>query len=275
MAWIGAGKSELQVGVVGLGYVGLPLVLQSARGGNNVLGLDVDKDKVRALNAGQSYIKHVSAASVQEARCSNRLEATTDFARCRALGAFSRSGPPAGGLPKDGCRLCRPPPRNRIPHSSRGRRRTAYRDLGGFHRTRHLVAAIRGLPGQRRRPNCQGQHALGICLIRNRTLDQHPARGRQQVPDCCGRMITARAVSVVVFVPDLFGIAAHCVEKPAEAPRLHLGHPEEAPLGKASEFQRPAAVGSLRRMGDVMLLGDPWRVAHCSCDLQRTPAAVR
>jgi UDP-N-acetyl-D-glucosamine dehydrogenase len=88
MTWKGTDRKQLRVGIVGLGYVGLPLVLQFVRGGNKVLGLDLDKDKVRALNAGRSYIKHVSAASVKDARRSKRMEATTDFSRCRDLDAI-------------------------------------------------------------------------------------------------------------------------------------------------------------------------------------------
>lgn len=69
------------VAVVGLGYVGLPLSLQFARSGVNVLGLDVDPDKVNALNEGRSYIKHVAPETVAAQVNANRLEATTDFAR--------------------------------------------------------------------------------------------------------------------------------------------------------------------------------------------------
>src|SRR5262245_47637957 len=69
------------IAVVGLGYVGLPLSLQFARCGMNVLGLDVDPDKVKALNEGRSYIKHVSSDTVADQVRTNRLEATTDFAR--------------------------------------------------------------------------------------------------------------------------------------------------------------------------------------------------
>ena len=67
------------IAIVGLGYVGLPLSLQFARSGVNVLGLDVDPDKVNALNEGRSYIKHVSAETIADQVKANRLEATTDF----------------------------------------------------------------------------------------------------------------------------------------------------------------------------------------------------
>ena len=70
-----------EIAIVGLGYVGLPLSLQFARSGVNVLGLDVDPEKVNALNEGRSYIKHVPAETVAEEVKANRLEATTDFAR--------------------------------------------------------------------------------------------------------------------------------------------------------------------------------------------------
>ncbi|MBV9105041.1 MAG: nucleotide sugar dehydrogenase [Verrucomicrobia bacterium] len=70
-----------KIAIVGLGYVGLPLSLQFARSGVRVLGLDVDSDKVEALNQGRSYIKHVPPETVTEEVKAGRLEATTDFTR--------------------------------------------------------------------------------------------------------------------------------------------------------------------------------------------------
>ena len=64
-----------------MGYVGLPLALQFGRAGCRVLGLDIDPAKVSALNAGQSYIRHVPAATIAEARDAGRLEASAEFAR--------------------------------------------------------------------------------------------------------------------------------------------------------------------------------------------------
>lgn len=61
------------IGVLGLGYVGLPLVLGFAEKGIRVIGFDVDQRKVDALNAGTSYIQHIGAgrvgASVQAGAC--------------------------------------------------------------------------------------------------------------------------------------------------------------------------------------------------------------
>ncbi|WP_373877839.1 UDP-N-acetyl-D-glucosamine 6-dehydrogenase [Pseudomonas turukhanskensis] len=75
------------IGIVGLGYVGLPLMLRYNAIGFRVLGIDIDKNKVDKLNAGQSYIEHISVESVSKAR-ETGFEATTDFSRvseCDAL----------------------------------------------------------------------------------------------------------------------------------------------------------------------------------------------
>ena len=69
------------VGIVGLGYVGLPLALTFAERGFPVLGFDVDGSKVERLAAGESYIDHVPAARVGALVDAGRLAATVDFAR--------------------------------------------------------------------------------------------------------------------------------------------------------------------------------------------------
>jgi UDP-N-acetyl-D-glucosamine dehydrogenase len=74
-------KTQPKIAIVGLGYVGLPLSLQFARSGVNVLGLDIDPDKVDALNEGRSYIKHVPAETVATQVKAHRLTAATDFFR--------------------------------------------------------------------------------------------------------------------------------------------------------------------------------------------------
>lgn len=68
------------IGIVGLGYVGLPLLLRFHAVGFRVLGLDIDPIKVEKLNDGLSYIGHISSEQIAEAR-SSRFEATTDFSR--------------------------------------------------------------------------------------------------------------------------------------------------------------------------------------------------
>jgi len=71
---------EAVVGVVGLGYVGLPLAAAFARRGFRVVGLDADGAKVATLAAGQSYIRHVPAATIRE-MLREGFEPTTDFQR--------------------------------------------------------------------------------------------------------------------------------------------------------------------------------------------------
>ncbi len=78
---------EKQIAVVGLGYVGLPLSLQFARSGATVLGLDIDPAKVEALNAGRSYIKHISPESIAAAVGNKSFKASTDFSRIRQVNA--------------------------------------------------------------------------------------------------------------------------------------------------------------------------------------------
>lgn len=68
-----------RAGVIGLGYVGLPLAMTIARGGFRVTGFDIDPEKVARLNEGQSYIGAVSAGVVGEAIRAGRFEARADF----------------------------------------------------------------------------------------------------------------------------------------------------------------------------------------------------
>lgn len=68
------------IGIVGLGYVGLPLMLRFAEVGYKVLGLDIDPDKIVALSEGRSYIEHIGADAIQQA-LDRGFTATTDFSR--------------------------------------------------------------------------------------------------------------------------------------------------------------------------------------------------
>jgi UDP-N-acetyl-D-glucosamine dehydrogenase len=75
------------VGIVGLGYVGLPLMLRFSEVGFRVLGFDIDASKVKALNAGKSYIEHIAASHIAKARKAG-FEATTDFTRAAEADAL-------------------------------------------------------------------------------------------------------------------------------------------------------------------------------------------
>lgn len=72
---------EAVVGIIGLGYVGLPLMVSFSRGGFGLLGLDVDQEKVDALKAGKSYLKGIDPELVGKMLDTGRFDATTDMAR--------------------------------------------------------------------------------------------------------------------------------------------------------------------------------------------------
>lgn len=69
------------VGIIGLGYVGLPLALAFAGNGLDVLGFDIDDKKVEALARGENYISHIDGKKVKQAVQSKKLSATSDFSR--------------------------------------------------------------------------------------------------------------------------------------------------------------------------------------------------
>jgi UDP-N-acetyl-D-glucosamine dehydrogenase len=77
-----------KIGVIGLGYVGLPLCIAIARAGAPVTGFDIDVAKADTLATGKSYIKHISDADVQELGASGRFRATSDFAKLAEMDAI-------------------------------------------------------------------------------------------------------------------------------------------------------------------------------------------
>lgn len=91
-------SKQAVVGIVGLGYVGLPLMLRFSSSGFKVLGFDIDPNKVEQLNNGTSYIQHIDSANIAAARASG-FEATADFSRA---------------LESDALILCVPTPLNKF-----------------------------------------------------------------------------------------------------------------------------------------------------------------
>ena len=75
------------IGVVGLGYVGLPLAIRYAEVGYKVLGFDIDSAKVEMLNAGRTYIAHIAQEKVASARAA-RFQASADFSRANSADAL-------------------------------------------------------------------------------------------------------------------------------------------------------------------------------------------
>jgi UDP-N-acetyl-D-glucosamine dehydrogenase len=75
------------IGIIGLGYVGLPLMLRFSSIGFRVLGIDIDASKTKKLNAGISYIEHIPSVKISEA-LERGFEATTDFSKVREADAL-------------------------------------------------------------------------------------------------------------------------------------------------------------------------------------------
>src|SRR4051812_3793086 len=69
----------MKIAVIGLGYVGLPLSMQFARSCADVVGIDIDPDKIKLLSSGQSYIKHIESQAIAELVGSGKLAVSTDF----------------------------------------------------------------------------------------------------------------------------------------------------------------------------------------------------
>lgn len=69
------------IGIVGLGYVGLPLMLAYTAKGYQCIGFDIDQTKIDFLERGESYIEHIDSAPIKEAVEKNLFKATSDFAR--------------------------------------------------------------------------------------------------------------------------------------------------------------------------------------------------
>ena len=75
------GDREVKIAVVGLGYVGLPLVNRFLESGFQVIGFDIDQRKVDLLNSGRTYIEHIDATPIIDGRKRGKFEATINEAR--------------------------------------------------------------------------------------------------------------------------------------------------------------------------------------------------
>ena len=81
-------SNQGHVGVVGLGYVGLPLSIAFVEAGYTVTGFDIDADKVNQLNAGETYIRHIGADAIQDMLATKRFSACADFAQLADVDAI-------------------------------------------------------------------------------------------------------------------------------------------------------------------------------------------
>ena len=72
-------KKKAKIGIIGLGYVGLPLALSFAEKDFNVIGFDIDKSKIKLIQSGESYIKHISSQKIKDLYDFGKFKPTTDF----------------------------------------------------------------------------------------------------------------------------------------------------------------------------------------------------
>ncbi|MBL6933139.1 MAG: nucleotide sugar dehydrogenase, partial [Rhodospirillales bacterium] len=75
------------IGIIGMGYVGLPLALACVKSGFSITGFDLDDAKVVALKKGESYLKHIPAEKIRAAVDADKLDATSDFSRLKEMDA--------------------------------------------------------------------------------------------------------------------------------------------------------------------------------------------
>ena len=80
-------KKTALIGIVGLGYVGIPLSISYANSGYKVVGFDIDQSKIDSLSEGKTYIKHIPDSSIQNL-IGQGFEATIDFSRAREVDAL-------------------------------------------------------------------------------------------------------------------------------------------------------------------------------------------
>jgi UDP-N-acetyl-D-glucosamine dehydrogenase len=81
-------RRQAIIGIIGLGYVGLPLCIAIAKSGSRVLGFDIDAAKTDQLSTGISYIKHIPSSTVREVNELGRFAATSDFSRLKEADAI-------------------------------------------------------------------------------------------------------------------------------------------------------------------------------------------
>ena len=77
-----------KIGIIGLGYVGLPLIMAFIEKKFQVYGFDIDETKITALNQGKSYIKHISSEKIANCTISDQFKPTNDFTKISLVDAI-------------------------------------------------------------------------------------------------------------------------------------------------------------------------------------------
>ena len=99
-------ERKITVGVVGLGYVGLPLAVEKAKAGFRTIGFDVQEEKVKQVNAGHNYIGDVVDAELAQLVRNGTLSATSDFSFIKDVDFVAICVPAFGCAPGTGHQLC-------------------------------------------------------------------------------------------------------------------------------------------------------------------------
>ena len=81
-------SKKAYIGIIGMGYVGLPLAIAYAESGFKVLGIDIDKNKINKINNSTSYINHISSKKLKTLVNSDFLKATENFNKVKELDAI-------------------------------------------------------------------------------------------------------------------------------------------------------------------------------------------
>jgi len=79
-------EKTAKIGIIGMGYVGLPLVIRFCEVGFKVYGFDIDENKIEKLKAGESYIKHIDSSNIK--RISQNFYPTSDFSKLSEVDAI-------------------------------------------------------------------------------------------------------------------------------------------------------------------------------------------
>ena len=112
---------QARIGIAGLGYVGLPLMLRFAEVGYSVLGFDIDRRKVEQVNAGKSYFAHIPSDRIAQSRAAGLIEATDDFSRASEADALLLCVPtPLGEHMEPDLRFIVSTMKSLLPHMRKG-----------------------------------------------------------------------------------------------------------------------------------------------------------
>lgn len=76
------------IGIVGLGYVGLPLAFAFRKKKFKVIGFDIDQKKIKSLDKGKSFLSHISDTDIKKMNLKNGFSSTTDFSRLKEVDAI-------------------------------------------------------------------------------------------------------------------------------------------------------------------------------------------